>query len=64
MSEDWKDKPHWTLRFNDLGTWEIVTPDGSIVTWEEKGVGVQSLNLHLEMGNLPRFEAGGILLCP
>ncbi len=61
MNDKWKDKPHWTIRFNDCGSWEIVTPDGD--TLATKGMGVHTIDLHLEMGNLPRFEVCGHLLC-
>ena len=59
MSDDWKDKPHWVLRFTHLGKWELTGPDGGVKHID--GMGQQALVVSLEMENIPRFSQSGIL---
>ena len=59
MSDDWKDKPHWVLRFSEMGNWELVGPDGAVKSID--GLGQRRLAVNLEMQNVPLFDMHGIL---
>ena len=60
MNDDWKNKPHWTLRFSEGGMWEVVGPDGNVK--RQVGIGECALTVYLEMNQPPRFSTEGIYL--
>ena len=58
MSENWKHDPHWVLRFNKYGKWELSTTGG--VANPLDNLGVRNLTVSLRMGVLPSFEIDGL----
>ncbi len=60
MIDNWKDKPHWALRFNEIGMWELVGPDG--VVKHIDGLGQRSLTVRLDYVSVPEFSMDGILI--
>jgi len=47
------------LRFDDLGKWDLIGPDGAEKSIS--GLGQQQLTVELEMQTVPRFEMRGLL---
>ena len=61
---DWKDKPHWVLRFGESNKWELTGPDGEVKTQSVRGLGERSLTVNVSHDDLPKFSLGGILYIP
>ena len=59
MSDDWKDKPHWVLRFNESGMWQLVGPDGEIK--HISGLAQRRLTVDLDYMDVPKFDMSGLL---
>ncbi len=59
MNDEWKDKPHWVLRFNEIGMWELTGPDGEAK--HIKGLAERDLTVRLNYLSVPEFSMDGIL---
>ena len=58
MIDDWKYKPHWVLRFDESGMWELIGPDGELK--HISGLCERHLTVDLDSMGMPEFDMKGI----
>ncbi len=55
---DWKDQPHWVLRFPAHGSWELADPDGNVRNTE--WMGERALTVTVSYDDIAKFTIEGI----